>query len=152
MNKQKQFEDSFAEIQAEWVRLCLEYVPDARKIFMYASCEQRTYSFDAFYMIDDEVVMTHKVNTVPGHSYDDSKDRQMDLLVAGTEKIVEMHGLHEEYGREMPTEMKLIYDATGNSLEGEYSYELKYSNTADTTNDDIFDEWFEEVKQKENYL
>ena len=143
----KQFEDVFAEIQTEWVELCMEYVPDADKIFMYASCEKRVYSFDAFYMIDGVVAMTNEVNTVSGHSYDDSMDRQMALLEEGTEKIIVMHDLFKEYEREMPTEIKLIYDVTNNSLEGEYSYEIKYTNTVDITPGDIFEEWFEEVKK-----
>lgn len=48
----------------------------------------------------------------------------------------------------MPTEMKLHYNAKNNSLKGKYSYDLIYSIDEELLPDDIFELWFEEVKQK----
>ena len=46
----------------------------------------------------------------------------------------------------MPTEMKLHYNVKQNSLNGKYKYDLVYSNDEELLPDDIFDSWFEEVK------
>ena len=148
--QKKQFEDYFSEIQTEWVELGLEFVPDADKIYIYGSYENDIYSFDIFYMIKGVVVMKHEVNTVDGQSYDISDSRQIALLDYGTEELLKMRDLFKEYGREMPTEIKLIYDTKEGSLEGDYSYEPKHSVTKDLTASHIVDSWFEEVKSENN--
>ena len=48
--------------------------------------------------------------------------------------------------KEMPTEIKLHYNVKQNSLKGKYRYDLVYSNDEELLPDDIFDLWFEEVK------
>ena len=150
MDNEKQFEDYFSAIQTEWVELGLEYVPDADKIFIHCSYESNMYSFNVFYLIDGIVVRKHKINTISGRSYDISAVRQRALLNFGVEELRKMRNLFKEFNREMPTEIKLIYDVKENSLEGDYSYELKHSNTKDLTADDIFDKWFDDVKKEYN--
>lgn len=46
----------------------------------------------------------------------------------------------------MPTEIKLHYNVKQNSLKGKYRYDLVYSNDEELLPDDIFNFWFEEVK------
>ena len=149
-NNEKRFEDSFSAIQTEWVELGLDYVPDADKIFLYGSCENNMYFFNEFFMIDGIVVRKHQVNINGSRSYDVSVTRQKALIKYSIEELMKMHELFKEYNREMPTEIKLIYDVKKGSLEGDYSYELKHSNTKDLTADDFFDKWFEEIKSKYN--
>lgn len=48
----------------------------------------------------------------------------------------------------MPTEMKLHYNVQSNKLNGRYRYDLVYSNDELLHPNDIFNEWFEEVKKE----
>ena len=48
--------------------------------------------------------------------------------------------------KDMPTEMKLIYDAKSGKFKAEYKYDLIHTNEDIKTADDFADEWFEEVK------
>lgn len=47
----------------------------------------------------------------------------------------------------MPTVIKLHYNVKENSLKGQYSYDIVYSNDDSLLPDDIFDSWFDEVKK-----
>jgi hypothetical protein len=76
-----------------------------------------------------------------------SGDKQEVVLDTGLKNLEEIHKLYKEFDREMPTEMQLHYDVKQNSLKGQYRYDLVYSNDDELLPDDIFDLWFEEVKQ-----
>lgn len=53
----KLFENSFNELQAYIVSICLEYVYErANKIFIYCSYEEGLISNDFFYNINDRIV------------------------------------------------------------------------------------------------
>ena len=55
----------------------------------------------------------------------------------------------QEYNREHPTEMWLIYDAQKNSLDSRYSYEGRYDKDEELLPRLEFEKWFEEVKVQE---
>lgn len=63
--------------------------------------------------------------------------------------MVALRKLCEEHQREMPTQIKLIYDVAANSLNVDYSYDIIYSNHKNKMADDILEEWFEFEKSKE---
>lgn len=48
------------------------------------------------------------------------------LLREGIKDVKNMIKIFQEYGREHPTEMWLVYDAQKNSLDSHYSYEERY--------------------------
>ena len=48
----------------------------------------------------------------------------------------------------MPSQIKLIYDNVKKSVDGKYSYDLFYSNSDTLTADDIFEQWYNEVKEE----
>ena len=48
----------------------------------------------------------------------------------------------------MPSQIKLIYDNKQNKVKGKYSYDLFYSNSDTLTADDIFEQWYNEVKEE----
>lgn len=149
----KVFEDYFSELQADIVSICLEYVNNrADVIYIYASYELGEYGVDVFYKINNCVVQKHKVNDAlqcfeedPELLYDVSRDRQIAMLDIGNEDLLKINDLCKEFNKEMPTEMKLVYDVANNKLDATYSYDLKYSNDPEKISDHIFDEWFEEM-------
>lgn len=151
----KVFEDYFSELQADMVSICLEYVEDrAEKIYIYCSCEERVLSSDFFYCIEGNIKERHKLNDDMNKNnnyiYNTSPERQDAVLDILIEDIKKMMSLCNEYKKEMPTEIKLIYDVEKNSLKAEYKYDVVYSNDPVKTADDIAMEWFEALRLENN--
>ena len=148
----KVFEDYFSELQGDMVSICLEYVENkADKIYIYCSFEEGVISCDFFYCINDKVVRKHKLNEVINvelgkFGYDTSVERQKGVMNIINDDIEKLYKLCNEYKREMPTEIKLVYDVPQNSLKAEYEYDLVYSNDPVKTADDIAMEWFEKIQ------
>ena len=149
MNTMTQFEDKFMEVQASMVSLALEYVQDqAEKVYIYCVSEEALLSFDVFYKINGVFVELHRVNTVLDTKVDDSDNMMFSVLRYGNEDIQKLIDVYQEYNREHPTEMWLVYDVQKNRLESRYSYEGRYEK-----DDDLellpsleFEKWFEEVQ------
>ncbi|AJH62389.1 hypothetical protein bcere0016_20620 [Bacillus cereus 95/8201] len=146
----KEFEDRFSELQADMISICMEYVENrADKVYIYASCEEDMISSSFFYLINNKYVECHKVNDAlenEEEKYDVSPERMFQVLQIIGEDIEEIETLCKEYEKDMPTEMKLIYDAKSGKFKAEYKYDLIHTNEDVKTADDFADEWFEEVK------
>ncbi|MHB1316160.1 MAG: DUF600 domain-containing protein [Christensenellales bacterium] len=136
------------------VSICLEYVENkADKIYIYCSCESGIIASDFFYMINKYIIQCHKINDIVLSSekrYDVSIQRQKGVMKILNDDIAKIYRLCKEYNREMPTEMKIVYDVRKNSLDAHYKYDLIHSNDPEKTADDIAMEWFEQVKSGEN--
>ncbi|NBJ70636.1 MULTISPECIES: DUF600 domain-containing protein [Clostridia] len=151
----KVFEDYFSELQTDMVAICLEYVDNkADEIFIYCSYEPNMYVFDFFYKINGMVVHKNQLNeavkdldSTHNRAFDVSRERQKAALRIGNQNLKLIHKKCEEFNKDMPTEMKLHYNVKKNSLKGKYRYDLVYSNDDELLPDDIFDLWFEEVKE-----
>ncbi|KAF6586064.1 DUF600 domain-containing protein [Paenibacillus sp. EKM211P] len=154
----KIFEDFFSELQADMVSICLEYVNDrADKIYIYCSYEEGMISSDFFYRINNKVVERHKLNDALSSAekdvfvYDVSVERQRGVIKIINNDIEEIFHLCKKHGREMPTEMKIIYDVKLNKLTANYNYELVHTNHPVKTADDISMEWFEQIQAEKSY-
>ncbi|PFJ91106.1 DUF600 domain-containing protein [Bacillus cereus] len=146
----REFEDKFSDLQADMITICMEYVEDrADKVYVYASREEGIISGRFFYLINSTYVECHKVNDAledGDERYDVSRERQIMVLRIICEDIEKVEELCKEYERDMPTEMKLIYDVKSGKFKAEYKYDLVYTNDDVKTAGHIADEWFEEVK------
>lgn len=149
----KRFEEYFSELQADMVAICLEYVgKKADKIYIYCSIENMVIFCDFFYSVNGCVVRKHKLNDVVSEGnvqYDTSEVRQravLDILVNDMEYI---YKLCQRYQKEVPTEIKLVYDVANNRLNADYQYNIIYANDTEKTAYDVAMEWFEESKVKE---
>ncbi|UNL83221.1 immunity protein YezG family protein [Priestia koreensis] len=147
----KEFKDQFSELQGDMISICLEYVEDrADKVYVYGSCEEGITASAFFFLINDIYVKPHKLNdAVKGsdEKYDTSSTRNLMVLNILNEDIEKVSVLCKEHQREMPTEMKLIYDVKSGKFKAEYKYDFMYIHDDIKTSDDIYDEWFEEVKK-----
>lgn len=144
------FLEKWNELQADMISICMEYVEDrADKVYVYASSEEGVTSGRFFYLIHDKLVECHKVNDAlqSGEArYDVSSNRMFEVLDVINDDIFSMRELCKEFGQDMPTEIKLIYDTASGKLQGQYKYELVYTHDDIKTASHIADEWFEEVK------
>ena len=147
MNK---FEDKFMEIQVGMISLVMEYVQDqAEKVYIYCISEEALLSFDVFYKINGVFVKLHRVNTILDTKVDDSDNMMFSVLRYGNEDIQKLLDVCQEYNREHPTEMWLIYDAQKDTLDSRYSYEGRYDKDEELLPNLEFEKWFEEVKSEE---
>ena len=138
---EKMFEDYFSEIQADMV-----------SIYIYCSFEDGMISSGFFYKVNSKIVKKNKLNDVivdGQKKYDVSIPRQKGAINIINDDIKALKRLCQEYQKEMPTQIKLIYDVAANSLNADYSYDIIYSNDKDKMADDILEEWFESEKSKE---
>ena len=127
----KEFEEIFSELQADMISICMEYVEDrADKVYVYASCEEGIVSSSFFYLINNIYVECHKLNDAlekGEDEYDVSSERQFMVLDIINENVEKIKELCEEYERDIPTELKLIYDAKSGKLKAEYKYDLVFT-------------------------
>ncbi|MFJ7744772.1 DUF600 domain-containing protein [Peribacillus sp. NPDC097295] len=145
----KEFEDKFSELQADMISICMEYVEDrADKVYVYASCEEGVIASRFFYLINNKYVKSHKLNDaveIGEERYDVSAERGFMVLDIINDNIEKIQVLCKEYERDMPTEMKLIYDVKSRNFKAEYKYDLVYTHDEIKTATHIFNEWFEEI-------
>lgn len=146
----KDFEDRFSELQADMISICMEYINErADKIYVYASCEGNIISSKFFYLINNKYVKCNKVNDAledGDEEYDVSPNRMLSVLNIINDNIEKIETLCKEYNKEMPTEMKLIYNVHSGNFKAVHDYDLVYTNDDMKTANHIADEWFEEVK------
>jgi len=142
----KNFEDYFSEMQADMVGICLEYVEKrAERVFIYCSFEENVVFSNFFFKVNEHVVKKNELNNVIRQGdklYDISLDRQKTTISIINDNIKQINMLCNENDREMPTQVKLIYDVRSNSVQAEYKYELMHSREESKSANDIFEEWF----------
>ena len=144
------FEDKFIEVQASMIALAMEYVQNqAEKVYIYCISEEALLSFDVFYKINGIVTKMHAVNEIINKKVDTSKNMMVVVQRFGLEDIQRLLDVCQEYNREHPTEMWLIYDAKKNSLDSRYSYEGRYDKDEELLPRLEFEKWFEEVKENQ---
>lgn len=149
----KVFEDYFTELQADMVAVALEYVENrAEKIYILCSYEDNVITGSWFYQLNGKIVDSHRLNDVIKQgekTFDVSVPRQQEVNEIINHDIEEIGKLCKKYNREIPTQIKLIYDICNNSLNADFTYDLVYSNIPGKAWHDVFEEWFEEIKKNQ---
>lgn len=148
---EKVFEDYFSEAQANMVSIVLDVVSkQADKLFIYASCEHNIYSFNFFVEINNKYYFVHQLNKSDNNfAYNISDEIVFLALKDGVEEIKYIEDACIKFNREMPTEMKMIYDVKTGKFNANYQYDFVYTDKEDLISMDIFNQWFKEVSQQE---
>lgn len=121
------FEDQLMEIQSDMISLSLEYVENkAEIVYIYVVLEDGLVSFDVFYKIGGFISEKSDVNEYLSEKINDSDDIQFSLLEYGIEDAEKIEVLFKENSKEVPTEIRLVYDVKNNSLESNYIYDAMY--------------------------
>ncbi|EOB31448.1 hypothetical protein D065_08642 [Streptococcus mitis 13/39] len=143
------FEDQLMDIQSDMISLSLEYVENkAETVYIYVVLEDGLVSFDVFYKIGGFISEKSDVNEYLSEKINDSDDIQFSLLEYGIEDAEKIEVLFEENSKEVPTEIRLVYDVKNNSLKSNYRYDAMYEKNEDLSVSDVFDAWIQEEKSK----
>ena len=143
------FEDQLMEIQSDMISLSLEYVENkAEIVYIYVVLEEGLVSFDVFYKIGGFISEKSDVNEYLSEKINDSDDIQFSLLEYGIEDAEKIEVLFEENSKEVPTEIRLVYDVKNNSLKSNYIYDAMYEKNEDLSVSDVFEAWIQEEKSK----
>ena len=143
------FEDQLMDIQSDMISLSLEYVENkAEIVYIYVVLEDGLVSFDVFYKIGGFISEKSDVNEYLSEKINDSDDIQFSLLEYGIEDAEKIEVLFEENSKEVPTEIRLVYDVKNNSLKSNYIYDAMYEKNEDLSVSDVFEAWIQEEKLK----
>lgn len=117
----KVFEDEFMEIQSDMVSLALEALETANatvdKIYIYAFGTRQQDFFNLFFQKDGKVLSNHQAGIA-----DDVMEQLLDFGIEDIEKLLEVC---EQYKRQAPCQLKLVYDCASGHFDGDYSYDEK---------------------------
>ena len=143
------FEDQLMEIQSDMISLSLEYVENkAEIVYIYVVLEDGLVSFDVFYKIGGFISEKSDVNEYLSEKINDSDDIQFSLLEYGIEDAEKIEVLFKENSKEVPTEIRFVYDVKNNSLKSNYIYDAMYEKNEDLSVSDVFEAWIQEEKSK----
>ena len=143
------FEDQLMDIQSDMISLSLEYVENkAETVYIYVVLEDGLVSFDVFYKIGGFISEKSDVNEYLSEKINDSDDIQFSLLEYGIEDAEKIEVLFKENSKEVPTEIRLVYDVKNNSLKSNYIYDAMYEKNEDLSVSDVFESWIQEEKSK----
>ena len=143
------FEDQLMEIQSDMISLSLEYVENkAEIVYIYVVLEDGLVSFDVFFKIGGFISEKSDVNEYLSEKINDSDDIQFSLLEYGIEDAEKIEVLFKENSKEVPTEIRLVYDVKNNSLKSNYIYDAMYEKNEDLSVSDVFEAWIQEEKSK----
>ena len=143
------FEDQLMDIQSDMISLSLEYVENkAETVYIYVVLEDGLVSFDVFYKIGGFISEKSDVNEYLSEKINDSDDIQFSLLEYGIEDAEKIEVLFEENSKEVPTEIRLVYDVKNNSFKSNYRYDAMYEKNEDLSVSDVFEAWIQEEKSK----
>lgn len=77
-----------------------------------------------------------------------SNERMFSFLKIGSEDLKDLLEFFKNDGKEIPTQIKIVYDANNHRAQAQYSYELFHSDSETVTPEEVFLKWYEEVKQE----
>ena len=141
------FEDKLSEIQTDMISLALELAEDKiDTAYIYGSYENNSLSFNSFFAQDNKVYTINKLDQLGIENL--TKDRMFQYLEIGISDLERFITLFQEYKKQAPTQLKLVYDNVNKKANAKYSYEIFYSNSDSLTPEDIFMEWSNEVKEE----
>ena len=131
------------------ISLSLEYIENkAETVYIYVVLEDGLVSFDVFYKIGGFISEKSDVNEYLSEKINDSDDIQFSLLEYGIEDAEKIEVLFKENSKEVPTEIRLVYDVKNNSLKSNYIYDAMYEKNEDLSVSDVFEAWIQEEKSK----
>lgn len=145
------FEDLFSAFQSEMIRQGIALAENqAEKIYIYSDLEDGAFTAKPFFRINGEYYTEGDMSKAVKEGKMASalsKQEKSDIGWTIMAYAVAVRWLCRDYGRDIPTVIKLIYDAKTRQVRAQYGYErLKpLSEYADETRCRM---WFDEIRAK----
>ena len=135
----KLYEDDLMEIQSDLISLCMEVSEgNVDKIYAYASIEEKSSMFNAFFKRDNQVLTLAQLGIEPR--------LRMEFLKVGTGDLNRIRDLGSRYEHNIPTEIKMIYDVKSKQFDAQYKYDVVCSIETGKAAGEIFAEWLDDEK------
>lgn len=145
------FDNEYQALFTEMVGIAFEYVNNNSKevdaVYVIGLIESG-YFYKPFYRINEKLVETHEVNRVSKEQY--NLDNEWDLLDLGNELLEKIETLFANDEREVPTTLKLVYYPKTGKFESDFGYEKTFTHSKTKTAQDVYEEWFDEIRQLSN--
>jgi len=142
----KTFEDFFMEIQMEMVSLCFEYARErVDNIYIYCFYDEYMSFADFFYRINGKIFEKNQIiKEYPEN--DVSGERELEVLKTLSSDLERLSAVCLKYKKEMPIEIKIIYNGDIDEMEVSYSYDKSLSATDAKSPGEMGAEWLEALK------
>lgn len=122
----KTFEDQFSELLGDMITICYKYVNgQADTVYVYSfSAEHMSFS-DCFFQIGDHIVYKSRVNDYwhQGQQNVNTERAQDQLLMTLLKDRTQIDKLFQEHKREIPVELRLVYDVKTGKFNTNVSYD-----------------------------
>lgn len=139
-NMQQKFQEKLMDIQEGLLSLCLEATKgEVDKIFAYASIEEKSRMFNAFFEKNGEILSLHQLGI--------NFKICVKLLDLGISDLREIKKASEEYGIPYPREIKMWYDVRSGKFNADYRYEEVCSAKTGVAAEDVFMTWMKDEKE-----
>lgn len=139
------FEDKLAILQEDMISIALEYADyKANEVYLFASYENNSFYFNVFFKIGE---LYYKKHQLKEFQVDTSINRQSQLVDIALNDFIKICEAFSDDSKEIPTQLKIIYDYIHQKASAKFSYDFHYSNSDVLTADDIFEQWYNEVKK-----
>lgn len=134
-----QFEDEFMNLQSELISLCLEATgKKVDKVYAYASIEEKSKTFNAFFDVDGEVKTLNQLGL--------SNSIIIQLLKLGTGDLEKIKSVCKSFNKPVPTEIKMYYDVNTGKYNADYKYNEVSSARTGVSAGETFMNWIAEIK------
>ena len=115
-SKPRVFEDEFSEIQTGLISLCMELTrTKVNKVFAYCSIEDKSQAFNAFFQKDGKILKNNQVGA--------NIETVNDFLRLGTNDLDKLREVCIRYGKPVPRQIKMVYDAKTHGFDARISYD-----------------------------
>ena len=138
-SRPKVFEDEFSEVQTGLISLCMELTrTKVDKVFAYCSIEDNSQAFNAFFEKDGRILKKNQVGA--------SIETVNDFLRLGTSDLNQLREICTRYGKPVPRQIKMVYDAKTHGFDARISYDSLLDEGKSAGQ--VFMEWRSEVENK----
>ena len=142
------FEDLFSAFQSEMIRQGIALAENrAEKIYIYSDLEDGAFTaqpLNGEYYTEGGIAKAVKKGKMPSSL---SKQEKSDIRWTIMAYAVAVRWLCRDYGRDIPTVIKLIYDAKTRQVRAQYGYE-RLKSLSEYDDNARCRMWFDEIRAK----
>lgn len=131
----KCFEDALTEKLSDFISLDVEYLNGkiVEIIYVYLAITDSAVMFNSFFKKNGRLISAYEISN--------SSERTSSFLEIGTDEIDELIDIYNKYQQTVPSEIKLEYQCSSNSLKAEFNYDTPFENE-DFGFQEAFMQWY----------